>query len=57
MLPGTAGNGSRENGSGIFEVLARSTDEIVLGDNDRHLDLRVSLLVELALPAMGGKRR
>ena len=31
---------------GIFEVLARSTDEIVLGDNDRHLDLRVSLLVE-----------
>ena len=44
-----AGHGGEwESGErvGIFEVLARSTDEIVLGDNDRHLDLRVSLLVE-----------
>lgn len=44
-----AGHGGKwESGErvGIFEVLARSTDEIVLGDNDRHLDLRVSLLVE-----------
>lgn len=44
-----AGHGGKwESGErvGIFEVLARSTDEIVLGDNDRHLNLRVSLLVE-----------
>lgn len=44
-----AGHGGEwESGErvGIFEVLARSTDEIVLGDNDRHLDLRVSALVE-----------
>ncbi|MFQ8827501.1 MAG: DUF2867 domain-containing protein [Alistipes sp.] len=32
--------------AGIFEVFARSTNEIVLGDDDRHLDLRVSLLLE-----------
>jgi len=35
-----AGHGGEwESGErvGIFEVLARSTDEIVLGDNDRHL--------------------
>lgn len=46
MLPGTVGNGSRENGSGYSRYLPARRMRIVLGDNDRHLDLRVSLLVE-----------
>jgi hypothetical protein len=29
---------------GIFRVFARSTDEILLGEDDRHLDFRVSVL-------------
>jgi hypothetical protein len=29
---------------GIFRVFARSADEILLGENDRHLDFRVSVL-------------
>ena len=29
---------------GIFRVIARSADEILLGENDRHLDFRVSVL-------------
>lgn len=29
---------------GIFRVFARSADEIVLGEDDRHLDFRVSVL-------------
>jgi len=32
--------------AGIFRVFARSADEIVLGEDDRHLDFRVSFLVE-----------
>jgi len=29
---------------GIFRVIARSDTEIILGDNDRHLDFRVGIL-------------
>jgi hypothetical protein len=31
---------------GIFRVYARGDDELVLGDNDRHLDFRVGILRE-----------
>lgn len=31
---------------GLFKVVERTTDEIVLGENDRHLDFRVSLLID-----------
>ena len=31
--------------AGIFHVLARNDDEIVLGEDDRHLDFRLSVLV------------
>lgn len=31
--------------AGIFRVFARSADEILVGEDDRHLDFRVSLLV------------
>jgi hypothetical protein len=30
----------------IFHVLARHDDELLLGEDDRHLDFRVSLLIE-----------
>lgn len=32
--------------SSIFEVLDRSSQEIILGEDDRHLDFRVSVLYE-----------
>jgi hypothetical protein len=32
--------------AGIFRVFARSDDEILLGGDDRHLDFRVSVLVQ-----------
>jgi hypothetical protein len=31
---------------GIFRVLARAADEILLGQDDRHLDFRVSVLLQ-----------
>lgn len=31
---------------GIFEIFAKTGNEIVLGENDKHLDFRVSLLVD-----------
>ncbi len=34
------------NVAGIFRVFAHSADEIVLGEDDRHLDFRVSFLVD-----------
>ena len=33
---------------GIFRVLARNDSEIILGDNDRHLDFRVGILRSVA---------
>ena len=33
------------NVAGIFHVLARNGDEILLGEDDRHLDFRLSVLV------------
>lgn len=32
--------------AGIFKVFAKSENEIVLGEDDKHLDLRVSLILE-----------
>lgn len=33
------------NVAGIFHVLARNSDEILLGEDDRHLDFRLSVLI------------
>ncbi len=39
---------------GIFKVYFRSADEIVLGEDDRHLDFRLSILLQLsAQPGQG----
>jgi hypothetical protein len=38
---------------GFFPVLSRSADELVLGEDDRHLDFRVALLLR---PAEAGGR-
>jgi hypothetical protein len=40
-------NGALQVGSslGIFKVFDRSADELLLGEDDRHLDFRVSVLV------------
>jgi hypothetical protein len=34
---------------GIFRVLARTADEILLGEDDRHLDFRASMLLQREL--------
>lgn len=46
-LPEQSGN-RWEIGShaGIFKVFGKTTNEIILGDDDKHLDCRVSLLLE-----------
>lgn len=32
--------------AGMFKVFGKTTHEIILGDDDKHLDFRVSLLLE-----------
>ncbi len=38
---------------GFFPIRSRSADEIVLGEDDRHLDFRLSLLVERSAAGAG----
>jgi hypothetical protein len=34
--------------AGIFRILARNTEELLMGENDRHLDFRFSLVLREA---------
>jgi hypothetical protein len=43
---GRAGAGDGRDRVGFFPVLRRSEDEIILGEDDRHLDFRASILVQ-----------
>ena len=40
---------------GIFKIYSRSAQDIVLGEDDKHLDFRLSLYIHPATPA-GGRR-
>lgn len=41
---------------GIFKVYSRSASEIVLGEDDRHLDFRISVLCAAAAPGRADRR-
>ena len=41
---------------GIFKIYSRNAAEIVMGEDDKHLDFRVSVLCEPQSPATGERR-
>src|SRR5437868_3215250 len=43
-----AGGGTSGKRIGMFKVYFRGADEIVLGEDDRHLDFRLSVLLQVA---------
>jgi hypothetical protein len=47
---------SRASRVGIFKIYSRSETEIVLGEDDKHLDFRISVLCSNQA-ALSGKRR
>jgi hypothetical protein len=46
----------RDKHISIFRIYERCVDEIILGENDKHLDFRVSVLQEAREEAAGGGR-
>jgi hypothetical protein len=51
-----AARSERDKHISIFRIYERTVDEIVLGEDDKHLDFRVSVLQESREEAAGGGR-
>lgn len=53
---GSAGTGGQESRVGIFKIYSTAPTEIVLGEDDKHLDFRLSVLYS-DTPSPLGKQR
>lgn len=43
----STGGGNKENRVGIFKIYSKGQTEIILGEDDKHLDFRLSVLAPI----------